>query len=149
MTSEADLLREEDQAWAELRAVTDPLTPQQLSEDGYYEDWSGKDLLAHLGSWLAEAATILEQIRMGTHAGWDEDEDEINRRWWEAWREEDLSAVKAHLHSGRGRMLQEWELLSPDLVTDKAVEWFRDSGVLHYREHLPRLQEWAAGFAGP
>jgi hypothetical protein len=148
VNSKADLLREEDEAWAELRAVADSLTPPQLSEDGYYEDWSGKDLLAHLGSWLAEAATTLEQIRMGTHAGWAEDEDEVNRRWWEAWRDEDLSSVKAHLHSARGRMLQELELLPPDLVTEKAVEWFRDSGALHYREHLPRLEEWVGVLAG-
>jgi hypothetical protein len=149
VTSKADLLHEEEEAWVELRAVTDTLTAQQLDEVGYYEDWSGKDLLAHLGSWLAEAATILEQLRMDTYGGWDEDEDEVNRRWLDVWRDVDLGAVKAHLHSARGRMLQEWELLPPQLAAGKAEEWFRDSGVLHYREHLPRLREWAAGLAGP
>jgi hypothetical protein len=130
----------EDRGWAELRTMVDPLTPVELTRDGYYEDWSVKDLLAHLGCWLAEAATHLEQIRLGTHRGRDPDVDRLNASWYETWRNQDLRTVWAMLHSARGRMLEEWGRL-PE-VTEAADEWFRESGEDHYAEHLPRLRAW-------
>jgi Mycothiol maleylpyruvate isomerase N-terminal domain len=133
-------LEAEDRGWAELRALVDPLTPEQLTRDGYYEDWSAKDLLAHIGCWMAEASRILEQIRMGTFTGWDDDVDQVNARWYETWRDQDPRAVWAELHSARARVLEEWDRL-PE-VTDKADEWFRESGEDHYAEHLPRLRSW-------
>jgi Mycothiol maleylpyruvate isomerase N-terminal domain len=130
----------EDRGWAELRALVDPLTPEQLSRDGYYEDWSVKDLLAHLGCWMAEAAAELQQIRMGTPSTWDGDVEGRNARWYETWRGQDVRTVWAELHSARARMLEEWDRL-PE-VTDRADEWFRESGEEHYAEHLPPLRRW-------
>jgi Mycothiol maleylpyruvate isomerase N-terminal domain len=139
-----DLKRErleaEDRGWAELRSLVDPLRPEQLTRDGYYEDWSVKDLLAHLGCWMAEAALILEQIRLGTFDDAPVDVDGLNARWYETWRDQDLRTVWAELHSARARALEEWDRL-PE-VTDKADEWFRESGEDHYAEHLPRLRSW-------
>jgi Mycothiol maleylpyruvate isomerase N-terminal domain len=145
-----DLKRErleaEDRGWAELRSLVDPLTPERMDRDGYYEDWSVKDLLAHLGSWMAEAGTILEQIRMGTFDDSPVDVDGLNARWYETWRDQDLRTVWSELHSARARMLDEWDRL-PE-VTDKADEWFRESGEDHYAEHLPRLRQWVTELAG-
>lgn len=145
-----DLKRErleaEDRGWAELRSLVDPVTPEQLTRDGYYEDWSAKDLLAHLGCWMAEAARILEQIRMGTFAATQLDVDGLNATWYETWRDQDHRTVWAELHAARARMLEEWDRL-PE-VTDKADEWFRESGEDHYAEHLPRLRQWVTELAG-
>jgi Mycothiol maleylpyruvate isomerase N-terminal domain len=145
-----DLKRErleaEDRGWTELRSLVDPLTPEQLTRDGYYDDWSVKDLLAHLGCWMAEAARILEQIRMGTFAATPLDVDVLNATWYETWRDQDLRTVWAELHAARARMLEEWDRL-PE-VTDKADEWFRESGEDHHAEHLPRLRQWVTELAG-
>jgi Mycothiol maleylpyruvate isomerase N-terminal domain len=139
-----ELLAREDAAWAELHALLEPLTPEELDEDGYYPGWSIKDLMAHYGDWMAVAATMLERKRLGTDTPWEEDTDSVNRTWHEAWRGADLGAVKAHLHAARARMLEEWELLPPDLVDDDARDWFLDSSAGHNDEHLPRLREWIA-----
>jgi hypothetical protein len=136
----------EDRGWADLRALVDPLSPGDLTRDGYYEDWSVKDLLAHLGCWMAEAARVLEQIRLDTFDGWEADVEALNATWYETWRDQELRTVWVELHSGRGRMLEEWDRL-PE-VTEKADEWFRESGEEHYDEHLPRLREWAAALTG-
>ena len=62
MTSASELMAREDAGWDELHALVDSLSPGQAEEPGYYaEGWSAKDALAHIGSWLAEAATILER----------------------------------------------------------------------------------------
>lgn len=140
-----ELVLEDDRGWAGLRAMVDPLTAEQLTRDGYYPDWSIKDLLAHIGCWMAEAATMLEQIRMGTYESGGLIVDAVNRRWYEQWRDADLRLVWTELYSGRARMLEEWNLL-PEL-TPAAEEWFGDCAG-HYDEHLPRLREWVEELSG-
>jgi hypothetical protein len=137
-----DLIREEDEAWAELRSLVDPLGPDLLLEDGYHPDWSVKDLLAHLAAWIAEAAQALQQMRLGTYRRQELDEDEMNRAFYEAFRDLDLHDVWTQLHSSRGRMLEELDLLPEEALDEHAAAWFRESGAEHYREHLPRLREW-------
>jgi hypothetical protein len=66
----------------------------------------------------------------------------MNRAFWVACRDLDLHDVWAQIHSARGRMLEELDLLPGDRLDDHAAAWFRDSGEAHYREHLPRLREW-------
>jgi hypothetical protein len=110
--------------------------------DGYYPDWSVKDLMAHYGDWMAEAATMLERQRLGTYTSWDGDIDTINREWHATWRSADLRTVTAHLHAARARMLEEMDLLPPERLDSEAVEWFMESGVGHNAEHVPRLREW-------
>jgi Mycothiol maleylpyruvate isomerase N-terminal domain len=143
-----ELIELEDRAWAELRSLVDPLSPDQLIEAGYYEDWSVKDLMAHLGCWMAEAARVLEQLRVGSYTSWDHDVDELNRVWWETWRDIDLDSVWAELHSSRARMLAEWDRIPADRIDQVADLWFRESGHEHHDQHLPRLREWAAELTG-
>jgi hypothetical protein len=142
-----DLIRTEDEAWAELREAVEGLSPDRAVEDGYQPDWSVKDLLAHLACWMAEAAQALQQMRLGTYQRVELDEDEMNARFWEACRDLDLHDVWAQLHSARARLLEELDLLPEDRLDEHAIAWFRDSGADHYREHLPRLREWLGELA--
>ena len=74
-----ELLAAEDAGWDEVHALVHRLAPDQIERPGYFEEgWSVKDLLAHLGSWLAEAGRVLEQIRMGTYRPEEIDIDAIN-----------------------------------------------------------------------
>lgn len=139
-----ELIELEDRAWAEFRAMIDRLSGAQIALVGYSEDWSVKDLMAHLGCWMAEASRVLGQIHNGTYTSWDHDVDELNHEWWETWRDADLDSVWAELHSARARLLDEWDRLPPDLASGTADLWFRESGHEHHAEHLPRLREWAA-----
>lgn len=138
----AELVRREDAAWSELQELLGRLSQEEIELEGYYPGWSVKDLVAHYGDWMAEAATMLERKRLGTSTKWDGDTDALNREWYEAWREADLRAVTAHLHAARARMLEEWGRLPADRVDADAEEWFMDSSAGHNREHLPRLREW-------
>jgi Mycothiol maleylpyruvate isomerase N-terminal domain len=133
-----ELLRLEDERWGELRAVFDRLSFDQILEPGFTPDWTVKDLLAHLGSWMAEAVDVLEQIRFGTWGGWDRDVDEVNAEFYEAQKDVPLPVVRSELAASRTRMLQEWDAL-PEITSD-AEEWFRESGPVHYVEHLHDLR---------
>ena len=141
-----ELLEQDDRGWADFRSLIDDLTPEQASEPGYNGDWSVKDLIAHIGSWFAEAATMLEQMRMGTYTKERIDVDGLNETWFETWREQDLHAVKGELMSARSKMLDEWDRL-PE-VDDEARRWFYESTAEHYEEHLPSLRDWVGKIRG-
>jgi mycothiol maleylpyruvate isomerase-like protein len=136
-----ELLRDEDAAWKELIDLLESLTPDQVEEPGYVpEGWSVKDLMAHIGSWAAEAGQMLERIRVGTYTDDRVDVDAMNARFYEANKDLPLGVVRAEMWSARTRMLTEWAAL-PE-ITPEAEEWFVESGANHYREHIPRLGEW-------
>ena len=141
-----ELLEKDDRGWAAFRKVLDGLSPEQMAEPGYNGDWSVKDLMAHVASWFAEAAMMLEQMRMGTYSRERLDVDGLNSQWFETWRDKDLSTVKTELMAARARMLEEWDRL-PD-VDDEARRWFYESTAEHYEEHMPRLREWVSELRG-
>jgi hypothetical protein len=137
-----ELLQKDDAGWADFRSLIDGLTPEEIEMAGYNGEWSVKDLMAHVGSWFAEAAVMLEQMRMGTYARERLDVDGLNKEWFETWRDKDMSMVKSELMSARSRMLEEWDRL-PE-VDDEARRWFYESTAEHYDEHVPRLREWVS-----
>lgn len=142
MARTRELAAAEDRAFVEFDGLLESLAPAQMEEPGYFpEGWSAKDLMAHIGSWQADTGLVLQQIRNGTHRDEPVDVDEYNRRFYEANADLPLPVVRAEYHAARTRMITEWNALEE--VTPAAEEWFRESGEIHYAEHLPRLREWA------
>jgi hypothetical protein len=138
-----ELLAAEDAGWNELHALMDSLTPEQAERPGYYaEGWSAKDALAHIGSWLAVAGAVLQQIREETYRPEDIDIDAMNRRFRESLKDVPFDTTRAQATTARARMLQAWSQLRE--LTPDASFWIRKAGAEHYEEHLPRLRAWVA-----
>jgi hypothetical protein len=141
-----ELLAREEAAWQKLHAALSGLTNEQLLTPTLNaEGWAPRDLMFHVGGWLAEAARQLERMRAGTFAEPDLDVDGINAEWFQLSRRLDLETVEAELASSRTRMLSALAAL-PE-VTPAAQEWFEESGELHYTEHLRELRAWTAPVA--
>jgi hypothetical protein len=137
----SELMAAEDAGWDELHALMHTLTREQTEQPGYYtEEWSAKDLLAHIGSWLAEAGVVLQRIRAGTYKLEEIHVDSMNRSFLEIMKDVPLQTVRAQASAARARMLLAWGEL-PEL-TPEAAFWIRKAGAEHYAEHLPRLREW-------
>jgi Mycothiol maleylpyruvate isomerase N-terminal domain len=142
-----ELLAAEDAGWSEVGGLVGSLSLEYVERSGYFpEGWSVKDLMAHLGSWLAEAGLILERIRVGTYRPEEIDVERMNDQFLEALRDVPYSVVRAQAASARARMLQAWQALSE--LTDEAAFWIRKAGADHYDEHLPRLREWVQELHG-
>lgn len=136
-----DLMAAEDAGWDELHALMESLDARQAEQPGYYpEGWSAKDLLAHIGSWLAEAGVALEQISVGSYRPEEIDVDAMNQRFIEALRDVPLQTIRPQAWAARTRMLLAWKAL-PEL-TPEAVFWIQKAGAEHYGQHLPRLRDW-------
>ncbi len=140
MATKRELCNAEDDGWHEINGLIESLTPEQMEEPGYYPEWSGKDLLAHLAAWMAEAARMLTQVHYGTYLKRDLDVDAMNKEFYEANRDLPLPVVRAEAFAARNRMLSEMNAI-PE-VSPEAEDWFQESGPGHYQEHLPRLREW-------
>ena len=135
------LRKAEDEGWHELHALIDSLSPATVERPGYFEEgWSAKDLLAHIGAWLAQAGVALEQIGSGTYRVDEIDVDALNGRYLETLRELPFEVVRAQADASRTRML----VASAGVLTasDDASFWINKAGPEHYAEHLPRLREW-------
>jgi hypothetical protein len=137
----SELMAAEDAGWDELHELMDSLTPEETEQPGYFpEGWSAKDLLAHIGSWLAEAGVFLLRIRVGTYRPEEIDVEAMNRTFLEIMKDVPLQTVRAQASAARARMLLAWGEL-PEL-TPEAAFWIRKAGAEHYAEHLPRLRGW-------
>ena len=134
-------MSEEERLWTELYDLIDSLPPDNVEEPGYFEEgWAAKDLVAHIGSWLAEAGVVLERIRSGTYRPEEIDIDAMNKTFYDAMHDVLFRDVKAQAFTARNRMLRAWRSL-PERPPE-ADRWIRKSGPEHYAEHLPRLREW-------
>ena len=134
----------ERRGWYELTGLVRSLTPDECLERGYYRDpdWSVRDVVAHIGTWLAEAEIQLERISVGSYEGHDLDIDGLNAEFLEAMRDQPWSVAWVQANAGRVRMVQEWYGLPTP--SDEAGWWVRKSGPDHYAEHLDRLRIWVA-----
>ncbi len=134
----------EHEGWTEIQELLHRLTPEQRVEPGYYRDpdWSAKDMLAHIGTWLAEGQVQLEQIGAGTYSGPPEDIDALNARFLAAMRDQPWDVVAVQAAAARTQMLHAWYAVRT--ATPQASWWVGKSGPEHYGEHLERLREWVA-----
>jgi hypothetical protein len=141
MADQTELLAAEDAGWTELHSLIGQLAPEEAMRPGYYpEGWSAKDLLAHVGAWLAEAGVMLERIATGTYRHEDIDIDAMNRLSLDAMRDIPFPTVKAQASSARTRLRH--AVLELNELSPEAAWWVAKAGPDHYAEHLPRLREW-------
>jgi hypothetical protein len=146
-TPEPDQRRAEVLGWHEIHSLVDGLTPEERLKPGYYpEGWTVRDLMAHLGAWLAEGGIQLEQIGAGTYQEGELDVEAANQRFFEATRGVPFDIVYVQAWASRWRMLGVWRDLTD--TSYAAARWLSKVGPQHYDEHLPRLREWSAELTG-
>jgi hypothetical protein len=138
----------ERRGWYEVAGLVRTLTPGECLEPGYYRspDWTIRDVVAHLGTWLAEAEVQLERIHVGTYEGHDVDVEALNEAFLAAMRDQSWVVAWVQANAGRTRMLQAWHDM--DDPNDEAAWWIRKSGGDHYAEHADRLSEWVDELVG-
>jgi hypothetical protein len=134
----------ERSGWYEIAGLVRSLRPDECLAPGYYRepDWTVRDLVAHLGTWLAEAEVQLERMSAGTYEGHDIDVDALNAVFLAAMADQPWEVAWVQANAGRTRMLEEWSDLGQ--ATEEAAWWIRKSGGDHYADHLARLREWVA-----
>ena len=134
----------ERERFEELHDLIDRLEPDERERPGYFPDdsWSVKDLVAHLGSWMAEAELQLLRIEAGTYVDEPLDIDAMNAQFLATFRDQSWVTCWNQCLAARAMMLSVWMRLPQR--TEAADRWVRKSGADHLDEHLPRLRAWVA-----
>jgi hypothetical protein len=132
----------EREGWYELARLVRSLTPAECVEPGYYRDpdWTVRDVVAHLGTWMAEAQVQFVRIGAGTYGGHDVDVDSLNAVLLEGMAGQPWEVAWVQAQSAQSRMIEEWYALHEP--SDEAVWWIRKAAADHFAEHLDRLREW-------
>lgn len=138
----------ERRGWYEIAEMVRSLTPEECLQPGYQRDpdWTVRDLVAHLGTWLAEAQAQFERITAGTYEGHEVDIDGLNAELLAAMAGHPWEVAWVQANAGRSRMVDEWwKLREPN---DEAAWWIRKAGGDHYAEHRDRLLAWTVELIG-
>jgi hypothetical protein len=132
----------ERRGWYELVDLVRSLTPRECLAPGYYHepDWSVRDLVAHLGTWLAEAQVQFARINAGTYQGHEVDIDALNDALLAAMVGQPWEVAWVQAQAARSRMLEEWYALREP--SEEAAWWIRKSASEHLGEHVERLRPW-------
>ena len=138
----AEEVEAERQGWYAFAELVRRLTPDECLVPGYYRDpdWTVRDVVAHVGTWLAKAASQFERISAGTYEGHDVDIDGLNAQFLAAMQGQPWSVAWVQANAGRSRMIEEWYRLREP--SDEAAWWIRKAASDHYEEHVGRLREW-------
>lgn len=137
-------LAAEREGWYAIEGLVRSLTPAECLVPGYYTDpdWTVRDVVAHLGTWLAQAGVELERMTAGTYTGHDIDIDGLNASFLAAMQGQPWEVAWPQASAARTRMLLVWaDLPGPD---EESAWWIRKAGPEHYHEHLGRLRDWTA-----
>jgi hypothetical protein len=137
----------EDEAWRELRAEFDRVPVARFEEPTLTpEGWSAKDAMFHVAGWMADCAHQLERMRAGSFDPTEETRESIERQtqaWLELSRTMSPADVGTAFADSHRRMCGAFgELQEP---TPDAIEWFEESGALHYAAHARDLRSWLGG----
>ena len=140
----AEEIEAERRGWYDMIDLVRRLTPDECVVPGYFHDpdWTVRDVVAHLGTWLAEAQVQFERMRAGTYEGHDIDIDARNAELLALMEGQPWEVAWVQANAARTRMIEEWWLLREQ--TEEALWWIRKAAADHYAEHLPRLREWTA-----
>ncbi len=146
ITDRDELLRREEEAWAEFVAEVGRVPEHLRGDGGVVPGWSVNDLVFHNGKWAWVAAEKLRAIGRSGAAG-EEDADEVwqgkNDRWAEESKslsyEDAMKAALADREDARNALTA-----LPD-VTDEAASWFTEETYDHYQEHTEEVSRYADG----
>lgn len=141
----------------ELLDLLDRVAPASMTTPGLVGDWSGRELLAHLGYWAGHAVDMIHAVEEGRADEAGEGmppTDEVNETVARVARETDLATVRKR-EAGSVDALLEWlgrldpSLLATPLPDGTTLErGVADDGADHYREHAEELRRMLSEGAG-
>ena len=145
-----EFLDEEREAWRPFEALAD-LSDEQLDRPiSQAHDWSGRDLIAHLVAWQANALDVARELAVGETSAtkersdreWDARGDDINAEIQVEWRALPMDEVRRRLRELPGE-LRGYLTVVPEtrwLKHADNLRFFVDETIDHYADHTADLE---------
>ena len=145
-----------DSLVAELNAARDDffaafeeIEPARLLAPNLVNDWSARELVAHLGYWAGHAAEVIHAVEDGraSEVGIGEPSvDERNETVARVARQADLATARKREAASVQALTERFQALDPALLAERLPdgvsleEGVREDGATHYREHTDQLR---------
>lgn len=133
----------------ELFSVLDAVSPESMVTPRLVGEWSGRELIAHLGYWAGHATEVIHAVEDGradeVGAG-EPSVDSVNETVARVARQTDLDVVRRREAASVGALTERIAALDPALLEvllpDGATlaQGIREDGSDHYREHADDLR---------
>lgn len=139
-----ELTSARDSLFEALAAVT----PDSMTTPGLLGEWSGRDLIAHLGYWAGHVVEVIHAVEQGradeVGAG-EPSVDEVNETVARIARSTELGTVRKREAASVEALVERLRGLDPALLTERLPDGatledgIREDGAIHYREHAEEL----------
>lgn len=130
--------------------------PDQDMLEPVFDNWSVKDILAHLTMWEAELIKLLFQAQQGrkptTVHFTEESVDERNAKWYRQNKDRPLDRILDDFHGVRNQTIRRVESFSERDLTDPnrypwldnmpLWRWIADDSFEHEAEHVAQMRAW-------
>ena len=113
------------------------------------DEWTRKDVLAHVEAWERRVVELLERLRAGDPPTDRVETDERNAQFFVRDHDRSLADVRAGERDAYERMLLAIDTAADEELFDGGhfawtegdpfADWFRANGDEHYEEHLEQL----------
>lgn len=132
-----------------LMNMLERISPESMTTPGLVGDWSGRELIAHVGYWAGNAVEVIHAVEEGRADEVGEGKpptDEVNDTVARVARETPLPAVRKREAASVEVLLERLRRLDPSLLgtrlPDGATleEEIAEDGAHHYREHAEDLR---------
>jgi hypothetical protein len=156
MTTPSELGSELVEARGALLRELARVEPGSLTTPGLLGEWSGREILAHLGYWAGHATEAIHAVETGRADQLDADGlevDEINATVARVARGTSLATVRRREEASVEALLERLRELEPSFLEaelpdgDTLEDAIRADGPGHYREHAEGLREALDGGA--
>jgi hypothetical protein len=143
------LISELRDARADVLAALEAVTPESLTTPGLVGEWSGRELIAHLGYWAGHANEVIHAVEGGRSDEIGEGEppvDDVNETVARIARGTDLATVRKREAATIEALIERLAALDPALLAERLpdgatlAEAIREDGADHYREHAADLR---------
>ena len=140
-----------------LVAMAD-IDPALRLTPGLVDDWSARDLMAHVGYWTGHAAESLHRAEQGELSAFGRDElsvDDRNAVVTRVARETDYATVASREQSAYEAFVERLAAVDPESLSDRDAdgdtleEIIGFDGAEHYREHTLDIRTWFDGKDAP
>ena len=158
MTKE-ELIEKIEKSYSEWEDVLAEVGDSRMAQRGVADDWSVKDLVAHLAAWQQRVLDRMDADTTGNPAeSLGQTVDEINVALYERNRDRPLHDVLAQARDTydrfltRVRSLSEEQIFKPGHFTftedDALYEWIAGNTFEHYEEHTASVRTWLGKLDG-
>ena len=144
------LIDELTRARQELLEVLDRVAPASMTTSGLVGDWSGRELIAHVGYWAGNAVEVIHAVEEGRAREVGENKpptDEVNDTVARVARETDLATVRKREAATVEVLVERLARLDPTLLDavlpdgSTLEQGIVEDGADHYRQHADDLRQ--------